>query len=96
MRAVVEGQTQEHRQDPVFTDALQWLDNLVLEWNFFITAGLPGTTPSQQKIESFNRSNKRILDLNAGLNTMITKSIHTLLSHLTRASVHLGMSHVVS
>jgi hypothetical protein len=56
VRAVVEGQTQEHRQDPDFTDALQQLDSLVFEWKFFIMAGLPGTTPSQQKTETFNRS----------------------------------------
>ena len=104
VRAVVEGQTEEHRRDPEFTHALQWLDNLVSEWNFFITAGLPGSTPSQQKIESFNRSNKRLLDLNVCLNTMITDSIPLLLSHLSRASVHrvittrspVGMIHVVS
>jgi hypothetical protein len=48
------GQTLEHRQERDFDAALQWVDNLVAEWKFNITAGLPGSTPSQQRIKSFN------------------------------------------
>ena len=44
VRAVVYGQTLAHREDSDFNDALQWLDNLVEQWSFFITAGLPGST----------------------------------------------------
>ena len=85
--AVVKGQTEEHRDDRTFDDALQWLDNLVGEWSFFITAGLPGSTPSQQCIESFNRNNKRVVELHVSLAGMVNESIPQLLMHLYQTRV---------
>jgi hypothetical protein len=70
------------RADAAFADALVWLNNLVADWDFYLTSGgIAGIMPSAQVLESFNKTMKTIVSrLNMKLNEFWFSAVPDLLA----------------
>ena len=105
VRAVFALEIQQYQDVPEYTDAINWLSNVIEKWDFFVTsAGVPGIMPSAQCVESFNRVLKIVAPrLNVKLSVFMHVTVPEILKlcadqfteNIVRTFLPFGIEHVV-